>query len=331
MAILALALVVLIVVAVVVAVTGSSTKTSRAASPPASLAPSAPGDTLDPHDDPPTTIPVPQSTDPDASVLQRLAVEQSDVPAADTAGLIQDGNLLSQPTLDVCNGTYGSEPLRTARLQTAVADADGNTLFSSEAVLYNNANGTAEAFTELRSVVAHCPSTPVQSPVGEPTVTTTFNAAPDGSWPQTPTVERSGLQFRDDRPAGELLDFHRRLPPERSGSHGSVLPGPEHPSDHRRGVHHPRSREPVRVPDGGAAELRHHGERRTLQRHLSPSNANWARSARGSQLDRPSGEGGELRRVGHVPEMMGALDLDELGAQDRGGSGGRLDPPGPRV
>jgi len=193
-AILALALVVLIVVAVVVAVTGSSTTTSRAASPPANLGPSAPGNTI-PTTIPPTTIPVPQSTDPDANVLQRLAVEQSDVPAADTAGLIQDGNLLSQPTLDVCNGTYDSEPLRTARLQTAVADADGNTLFSSEAVLYNNANGTAEAFTELRSVAAHCPSTPVQSPVGEPTVTTTFNAAPDGSWPQTATVERLAFSF----------------------------------------------------------------------------------------------------------------------------------------
>jgi len=189
-AILAVALVVMIVVAVVVAVTGSSTKTAKTVSPPATVAPSVPGSTTAP-----TTIPAPQSSDPDAAVLEGLAVNQSDVPSADVAGLIQDGNLLSQPTLDLCNGTYGSEQMRTARLQTAVADAQGNTLFSSEAVLYGNADGTAEGFTELRSVAAHCPSTPVQSPVGEATVTTTFNAAPDGAWPQTPTVERLAFDF----------------------------------------------------------------------------------------------------------------------------------------
>jgi len=186
--------VVLIVVAVVVAVTGSST-TSKTASPPATVAPggsgapSAPGTTTIP------TIPAPQSTDPDAAVLERLAVAQADVPSSDVAGLIQDGNLLSQATLDLCNGTFPSEPLRTARLQTAVADAQGDTVFSTEAVLYNNADGTAEGFTELRSVTAHCPSTPVSSPVGEATVTTTFNPAPDAAWPQTPTVERLAFDF----------------------------------------------------------------------------------------------------------------------------------------
>jgi hypothetical protein len=52
-----------------------------------------------------------------------------------------------------------------------------------------------QAFGELRSVVAHCPPAPVASPIGEPTVTTTFRSPPDGAWPQKPTVERLAYDF----------------------------------------------------------------------------------------------------------------------------------------
>ncbi|HWS45217.1 MAG TPA: hypothetical protein VN636_05090, partial [Acidimicrobiia bacterium] len=93
-------------------------------------------------------------------------------------------------TLDLCNGTYPSEKLRTARRQVIVADAQGNGVLSTEAVLYRSPAATAQAFTELRNVTAHCPSKPVASPVGEPTVQTKFFAAPDTTWPQTAGVER---------------------------------------------------------------------------------------------------------------------------------------------
>jgi len=98
-------------------------------------------------------------------------------------------------TLDLCNGTFPSESLRVARLQLAAVNANGTNTngtasLSAEAVAYSNAAATQQAFTELRKVAASCPAGRVTSPVGEPTVSTHFNAAPDGSWPQTPGVDR---------------------------------------------------------------------------------------------------------------------------------------------
>jgi hypothetical protein len=162
------------------AVGPSKSKTN--ASPP--TAPTTPGSS--------TTTP----TDPAAGVLSGLVVKQSDVDPSVTVGEIPNGDQVSgEATLDLCNGTFPSEALRTARLQVAAADAQGNTTLSTEAVLYPNSAATAQAFSELKSVAANCPSTPVVSPVGEPTTTTKFNAAPDGSWAQVPTVERLAFDF----------------------------------------------------------------------------------------------------------------------------------------
>ncbi len=105
------------------------------------------------------------------------------------------GNTLTQATLDLCNGSYPSEASRTARLQVVLNDASGNAPLSTEAVLYRNAAATAQAFNELKSVVAHCPSTPVVSPVGEPTITTKFNAAPDAQWPHVAGVARQAYDL----------------------------------------------------------------------------------------------------------------------------------------
>ena len=85
--------------------------------------------------------------------------------------------------------------MRTGRLQVAVVNSTGTTLLSTEAVLYRNPAATAQGFAELRKVRAACPSTPVVSPVGEDTAKTTFKAAPDGAWPQTPTVDRQAYSF----------------------------------------------------------------------------------------------------------------------------------------
>ena len=108
-----------------------------------------------------------------------------------------------QPTLDLCNGTFASESQRTARLQVAAYDGVGQELLSTEAVLYKSAADSEQAFAELKSVAAHCPSTPVVSPVGEATVATHFNAPPDSSWAQVPTVTRQAYDFVTDDGQGD--------------------------------------------------------------------------------------------------------------------------------
>ena len=186
----ALVVVGLVVVALVsAAVAAVITRSTETASRPSSAAPVQP-------------VPLNPGTgsgaqaDPDQSVLQKLVVGQSDVPSTETVQLITGGDQVTgQPTLDLCNATFPSESLRTARLQVAVADDQGNTVLSTEAVLYRNTAATTQAFAELRTAAAKCPATIVQSPVGEDPVKTTFNATPDGSWPQVATVDRLAYDF----------------------------------------------------------------------------------------------------------------------------------------
>jgi hypothetical protein len=132
------------------------------------------------------TVPV----DPSVVALGQIVLHQTDVPATDSVQLIPNGNRLSQPTLDLCNGTFASETLRAARLQVASVDAQGTTILSTEAVFYRNTAATTQALAEIRTVAAQCPNTPVVSPVGEPTVTTRFNPPPDKTWPHTTNVVR---------------------------------------------------------------------------------------------------------------------------------------------
>jgi Protein of unknown function (DUF2510) len=163
-----------------------SKKSVSAITPPSTASPSTTTPT-------PTTIPGP--VDPDRHTLTGLVAQQSDVGTARMVVLIPDGNSTSEPTLDLCNGKFASEPLRTARLQVAAVDANGNTTLSTEAVLYRNPAASEEAFSELRQVSAACPHAPVVSPVGEQTVETTFNAPPDAKWPKTPTVVRQAYSM----------------------------------------------------------------------------------------------------------------------------------------
>lgn len=130
------------------------------------------------------------STATAAAVLRSLVVQPSDVAAADEIQLFgPDGDKLTAPTLDLCNGRFPSEVRRTNRLQV-VQVHDGSRVFSTEAVLYRDAASTVQAFDEIRRVRATCPPRPVPSPVGEQTVTTTFNAPPDRSWPHVARVDR---------------------------------------------------------------------------------------------------------------------------------------------
>ena len=133
---------------------------------------------------PPTTV------DPREEALLSLVVVPADVSASSTVGLLPGGDGLTQPTLDLCNGTYPSEELREARLQDVVVDDQGLVTLSTEAVLYKDVAGATQALAEAKSVAAACPAEAVPGLAGEPAVTTKFNAAPDGDWPQTDTVTR---------------------------------------------------------------------------------------------------------------------------------------------
>ena len=141
--------------------------------------------------------------DPSAPLLANLIVSNADVAPTLTVAGLQGGNTLTVPTLDLCNGNYPSETLRTARLQVAAIDNQGDTALSTEAVLYSSGAGTTAAFSELKATAAACPDKPVDSPVGQPTVTTRFGPAPDGAWPPVPGVERLAFAFDSVSTSGE--------------------------------------------------------------------------------------------------------------------------------
>lgn len=141
---------------------------------------------------------------PVASALAGLVLQQSDVDANDTVQLLPGGDQVAgETTLDICNGIYPSESLRVARLQVLGADDQGNETLSTEAVAYRSPQATAQAFAELRSVAAACPKAPVTSPVGEPTVATRINAAPDQAWPQTDGVSRVAFDLTVSDQSGQ--------------------------------------------------------------------------------------------------------------------------------
>ena len=141
--------------------------------------------------------------DPAVLALADLVVGGGDVgPDASVEPLPGGDDPVNQPTLDLCNGKFASEPLRRARLQVVVADQFGATGLSTEAVLYEDSASAAQAMAEVRDTAASCPPTPVSSPVGEPTVITTFSAPPDGSWTTTDGVERAAFDLTTTDAAG---------------------------------------------------------------------------------------------------------------------------------
>lgn len=180
---------------------------SSAANPPAA-APFAPQQPSfgPPSAAAPSTAPAPSpgSADPAVAVLPDLVVRQSDVASTVTVAQIPHGTSVSDAaTLDLCNGTFASESLRTARLQVAASDSTRTDL-STEAVAYRNRAATTSAFAELKAVAARCPDTPVTSPVGEQTVTTKFSSAPDASWPHTAGVDRQAYSFTSTDASGTV-------------------------------------------------------------------------------------------------------------------------------
>jgi hypothetical protein len=175
----------------------SDDSTDSSSAPTGETTPTGPTPTTPttPTTGPSTTSP-PSATVPSSSALSKVGLRQTDLASSISLTLIPGGNRVSGgPTLDLCNGTYPSESERKTRLQLAAVNAQDNTTLSTEAVQYVDAAATRQAFAELRDVAAKCPNAPVQSPVGETTVTTKFNPAPDGSWPQVAGVDRQGYDF----------------------------------------------------------------------------------------------------------------------------------------
>ena len=158
-------LAILVVIALIVGFTvtyvaADAWKSKRAATPP-TFAPRIPRTSPSPtppsfrgpNTGPPASR-APSANDPNANVLQQLVVHDADVTNP-LYTLVTGGDTTDDPTLDLCNGTYPSEALRTARLQINMYDAIGSPEFSTEAVLYRNGAATTQAFSELRSVAAH--------------------------------------------------------------------------------------------------------------------------------------------------------------------------------
>ncbi len=153
--------------------------------------PPAPTPTPSPVQPTPSPSAVPSGpsvpTTPSSSVLARLGLQQSDVISTVTVGLIDGGDeVTGETTLDLCNGTFPSEALRVGRYQVVGVDAAGNDLLSTEAVQYQSAAATTQAFSEIKAVAASCSS----APSGTPPVSTTLGPKPDGSWATTPGVDR---------------------------------------------------------------------------------------------------------------------------------------------
>jgi len=148
---------------------------------------------------PATTVP---STPPDPahSLLDSMVLKQADVAPDAVVGPVRDGIGLSAPTLDLCQASFPSEALRSDRLQVG-AEAQGAATVGTEAVLYKDPASTSQAMAELVKARSACPSTPVQDSSGQQ-VTIKFNPAPDGSWPQTPGVDRLAVDFVQQDPAG---------------------------------------------------------------------------------------------------------------------------------
>jgi hypothetical protein len=65
------------------------------------------------------------------------------------------GRGLSQPTLDLCNGKFRSESLRTDRIQVIFTDRRDRIFVSNEVVSYRP-RGAERAYRELRALVGHC-------------------------------------------------------------------------------------------------------------------------------------------------------------------------------
>ena len=223
--------------------------------------------------------PAPSALDPDASVLRSLGVQQQEVGATYTVGLIDGGDqVVGQTTLDLCNGTFPSESGRTARFQVLESNAGGDAIMSTESVLYHNPAAADAAFADLRRVRAECPHTPVASKSsGGNTVTTTFLAPPDTSWPLTPQVDRLAYEFDSVDLQGNRERIDHRVPAPGPGVDGRLLPATDRRATaRRRQDDRGRDRPVVRAAPRRAPQQRGQPARLTSAGHARSDSGNCA-------------------------------------------------------
>jgi hypothetical protein len=104
------------------------------------------------------------ATAPASSVLDRIVLRAAQVGPGYVRHVLPGGTLVrGQVTLDLCGQRYGSEALRTARLQVGFVKSGSLVVLSNEVVVYRG-SGAQEAVAEVRLVAAHCPTTPQTGP-----------------------------------------------------------------------------------------------------------------------------------------------------------------------
>ena len=98
----------------------------------------------------------------DRKAFGDLNVQQSDVSSRYIVGLINNGGSVAGATLDLCNGNFPSERLRTARRQVAAVDSLGPLGLStgSRALCWTLPAGGAGAGASCAAFVRSCPGGP---------------------------------------------------------------------------------------------------------------------------------------------------------------------------
>lgn len=119
-----------------------------AASP--SAVPTTPGPTA------PSVVPTTPSPG-GPSPLEAILLRPDDIGPGVAQREIPGGRGLSRPTLDLCDGTFRSEAMRTDRIQVVFTDRNDRTVVSNEVVAYRP-GGAERAYEELRLLVGHCPT-----------------------------------------------------------------------------------------------------------------------------------------------------------------------------
>jgi hypothetical protein len=151
----------------------------------------------------------------DQQILASVGLGPDDVGPGYSVELIDNGDLLSDPTLDFCGLHFASEQRREARRQVAASDSSGDPLLDTESVLYDDQVSAAEAMGEVRGVGARCPSTPVEGPLAsDPEVVWHVRAASQAGWPQVAGIDRVALDVTLDvagePPEDQLVVYLRR-------------------------------------------------------------------------------------------------------------------------
>jgi hypothetical protein len=146
----------------------------------------------------------PHSADP--QILATVGLGPSDVGPGYEVSLLDEGDQLTQPTLDFCGLRFASEADREARRQVAATDSTGLADLSTEAVLYRDQAGAAQAMGELRGMRGRCPSGPVQSPaIGEPSLVWRVRDASTDGWSSPGAMDRVALDVTVGRPGDDPI------------------------------------------------------------------------------------------------------------------------------